>query len=112
MAIILRTIIPRKLLETAITTQYTAVNCKAVIDKFTVTNTSLNNVVFDCYLVLLAATAGAANRVIATKQIAPLETYTFPELVGQSLEAGGFIATSCGTASTLVISASGREITN
>ena len=33
-------IIPRKFCETTTTSQYTATNCKTVIDKFTITNVS------------------------------------------------------------------------
>ncbi len=111
MAITLKNIIPRKLAENAATTQYTATNCKTVIDKFTATNTTAAPVTVDVYLVASGGTAGAANKVVSAKSIQAGETYTFPELVGQSLENGGFISTTAGAATSLVISASGREIT-
>ena len=38
-------------------------------------------------------------------------TYTFPEVVGHVLEPGGFVSTLAGSASALVIRASGREVT-
>lgn len=104
-------IIPRKQAEAAQTSQYTALNCKTIIDKFTVTNTSASNAVFSTNLVASGGAAGDANLVLKAKTIAPGQTYTCPELVGQVLESGGFISTLAGTASALTISAAGREIT-
>ena len=111
MAINPKNIIPRKLAESTQTTQYTAVNCKAVIDKFTATNTSGSAVTISVNLVSKDGTAGSSNLVVQNKSVQAGETYNFPELSGQILEAGGFISTLAGTASDLVISASGREIT-
>jgi hypothetical protein len=104
-------IIPRKQAENAQTSQYTAVNCKTIIDKFTVTNTSASTVQFSVNLVASAGSASASNRVLSLKSITPNETYTCPEVVGQTLESGGFISTLAGAASALTISASGREVT-
>ena len=111
MTVTVRNIIPRKQAENAQTTQYTAVNCKTIIDKFTVTNTTGSAAVFTANLVASAGAAAATNTVLSAKSIAPGETYTCPELVGQTLESGGFISTLAGTATALTISASGREIT-
>lgn len=109
--ITVKNIIPRKQAENAQTTQYTATNCKTVIDKFTVTNTTGSAATFSVNLVASGDTPSVANRVLSVKSIAAGETYTCPELVGQSLEDGGFISTLAGTASALTISATGREIT-
>jgi len=49
--------------------------------------------------------------ILKTRTIVPAETYQCPEMVGQVLEAGGFISTLAGTATSLTITASGREIT-
>lgn len=111
MSVIVKNIIPRKQVEAAQTGQYTAENCKTIIDKFTVTNTSAGNVTFNVNLVASGDLASASNLVLKSRTIAPSETYTCPELVGQTLEAGGFISTLAGTAAALTISASGREIT-
>ncbi len=97
-------------MESAQTTQYTAVNCTAIIDKFTATNTSGSNALISVNLVSVGGSAGPANLIVDNRAIAPDETYTFPELVGQVLAAGGFISTA-GTATALTIRASGREIT-
>jgi hypothetical protein len=48
MTVSIKVLIPAKQAENAQTTQYTATNVKAIIDKFTVTNTSGNNVTFSC----------------------------------------------------------------
>lgn len=111
MTITVKNIIPRKQAENVQTTQYTAENCKTVIDKFTVTNISAGNVVFSANLVAASGAADNSNLVLKQRALAPNETYTCPELVGQTLESGGFISTLAGTAAALVISASGREIT-
>jgi hypothetical protein len=61
-------------------------------------------------LVTTGGTAGASNLIIDTRTIVPDETYTCPELVGQTLDVGGFISTIAGAATSLTIRASGREI--
>ena len=111
MTVVVKVLIPAKQAENAQTTQYTALNVRAIIDKFTVTNTSANNVTFSCNLVTFAGSAGASNLIIDARSLVPDETYTCPELVGQALESGGFISTIAGAASSLTIRASGREIT-
>jgi hypothetical protein len=111
MAVTVKVLIPAKQAENVQTTQYTATNCRTVIDKFTATNTSAANVTISVNLVTVGGSAGTSNLVVDTRAIAPDETYTFPELVGQALEPGGFISTIAGTATALTIRASGREIT-
>ena len=111
MTVTVKNIIPRKQAENVQTAQYTALNCKTIIDKFTVTNTTAANATFSVNLVPSGGTEGVGNLVMKSRSIAPNETYTCPELVGQVLEDGGFISTIAGTASALTISASGREIT-
>lgn len=111
MSVIVKTLIAAKQAENTQTTQYTAVNCKARIDKFTATNTSAGNVTLTVNIVTSGGSAGTNNAIVAARAIAPGETYTCPELVGQVLESGGFISTLAGTASALTIRASGVEIT-
>jgi hypothetical protein len=111
MTVIVKVLIPAKQAENSQTTQYTASNVRAIIDKFTVTNTSANNVTFSCNLVTFGGTAGASNLIVDARSLVPDETYTCPELVGQALEAGGFISTIASAATSLTIRASGREIT-
>jgi hypothetical protein len=111
MTVSIKVLVPAKQAENSQTTQYTAVNCKAIIDKFTITNTSAGNVTISVNLVTVSGSPSAANLVIDTRAIAPDETYTCPELVGQALEAGGFISTIASAATSLTIRANGREIT-
>lgn len=111
MTVTVKNIIPRKQAENVQTPQYTAVNCKTLIDKFSVTNTTAANVAISINLVASGGTVGADNIVVSARSIAPGETYMCPELIGQVLEANGFISLIAGAASSLTISASGREIT-
>lgn len=112
MSVIIKVLIPAKQAESSQTTQYTATNVKAIIDKFTVTNTSAGNVTFSCNLVSQGGTASASNLIVDNRSLVPDETYTCPELVGQALESGGFISTIASAATSLTIRASGREITS
>jgi hypothetical protein len=111
MSVSIKVLIPAKQAENAQTTQYTATNCKALIDKFTATNTSAANVTISVNLVTSGGSAATSNLIVDARSIAPDETYTFPELVGQALEQSGFISTIAGAATSLTIRASGREIT-
>lgn len=111
MAVTVKNIIPRKQMENAQTTQYTAQNVTTIIDKFTVSNTSVANVTFSVNLVGSGGTAGNSNLVLPSRTLAPNEVYTCPELVGQVLPSGGFISTIAGAATSLTLSASGREFT-
>jgi hypothetical protein len=110
MTVTVKVLIPAKQVENTQTTQYTASNCKTIIDKFTVTNTSAANVTIGVNLITSGGSAGASNLIVDTRAIAPDETYTFPELVGQALESGGVISTIASAATSLTIRASGREI--
>ena len=103
-------LIPPKQAESSQTAQYTATGVKAIIDKFTVTNTSAGSVNFSVNLINASGSAGDSNLIIKTRAIAVRETYTCPELVGQVLEAGQFISTLASAATSLTIRASGREI--
>ena len=111
MTVSIKVLIPPKQAENSQTTQYTATNCKAIIDKFTITNTSAGNVTISVNLVTSGGSPSASNLVMDSRAIAPDETYTCPELVGQALESGGFISTIASAATSLTIRASGREIT-
>ena len=111
MAVTVKVLIPAKQAENTQTTQYTATNCRTIIDKFTVTNTTAGNVTISVNLVTSGGSAAASNLILDTRSIAPDECYTCPELVGQALEPNGFISTIAGAATSLTIRANGREIT-
>jgi hypothetical protein len=111
MTVTLKVLVARKQAELAQTTQYTApAGTKAVIDKFTVTNTSAAVATLGVNLVASGGAAADLNLILKGRAIAPSETYTCPELVGQALEAGGFISTIASAATALTISVTGREI--
>ena len=102
-------LIAAKQAENAQTTQYTATNVTTIIDKFSVHNTTGAPVTIAVNLVASGGAAGAGN-LFLNKSIAGGETYICPELVGQVLGNGDFISTLAGAATSLSISASGREI--
>lgn len=111
MTITVKNIVPAAQLTGAAATLYTATNCKTVIDKFTLTNTSGGAIAVTVYKIVQGGAAGAGNTIISAKSIAAGETYNCPEMVGQTLEAGGFIQAFASTTLTVTVSASGREIT-
>jgi hypothetical protein len=82
-----------------------------IIDKFTATNYSAGAVTLSVNLVTSGDTAGNQNLVVKTKSLAAGETYTFPEIVGQSLAPSGFISTIASAATSISVRASGREVT-
>ncbi len=110
MAVSTRVLIPAKTAENTQTTQYTATNVTTVIDKFTATNYSATAATISVNLVAASGSTGNDNLIVKAKTLQPSETYTFPELVGQVLNPGGFISTIAGTATAINIRASGREI--
>jgi hypothetical protein len=112
MTVIVNVLIPAKIAENSQQTQYTSNGVKTIIDKFTATNFSASAAVISVNIVTTVGTAGNENLITKTKTLQPTETYTFPELVGQVLNAGDFISTLAGTASAINIRASGRQITS
>ena len=110
MAVTIKVLIPAKIAESAQTTQYTATGVKAIIDKFTGTNYSAVAATLSVNLVTSAGAAGDSNLITKTKTLQAGETYTFPEIVGHTLDASGFISTIAGTATSINIRASGREV--
>lgn len=111
MTVTVKVLVPAKTAEDIQTTQYTANGVTAIIDKFTATNYSAAAATISINLVSSADTSGNQNLIVKTKTLQPSETYTFPEIVGQVLAPGGFISTIAGTASSINIRASGREVT-
>jgi hypothetical protein len=111
MAVITKALLDSKYLENVQTTQYTAVNCRALITKATITNNDTVNRTVSVNVVPPAGSASNTNRIINTKTIVPGETYLCPELSGQVIESGGFLSTIASAASALSIRVSGQEIT-
>ena len=111
MSVTAKVLIPAKVAESVQSTQYTATNVTALIDKFTATNYAASAASISVNLVTSSDTAGTQNLIVKTKTLQPNETYTFPELVGQVLGAGDFISTIAGTGSAINIRVSGRQVT-
>jgi hypothetical protein len=110
MTVTVKVLIPAKIAEATQTTQYTANGVTTIIDKFTATNYSASAATLSVNLVTVSFSAGDANLITKTKTLQPTEVYTFPELVGQVLSPGAFISTLAGTATSINIRASGREV--
>ena len=111
MAVTVTVLIPAKTAENTQTTQYTSNGVTTIIDKFTATNYSASAATISINLVTAAGSAGNDNLIVKTKTLQAGETYTFPEIVGQTLSPGGFISTIAGTASAINIRSNGREVT-
>lgn len=98
-----------KYAEDSQTTQYTCPSgTKALIDKFVAYSASGTSLAVN--IVGSGGAAGASNKIVE-KTLSAGETYTFPEIVGQGLNAGDFISTLAGAASSVVIRITGRETT-
>jgi hypothetical protein len=110
MTVTVTVLVPPKQMEASQTTQYTATNVRAIIDKATVTNTDTVSRTFSVNIVTSGGSAGNANLVIDTRTVQPDETYLCPELVGHVLAPGGFISTIASNATALTLRVSGREV--
>jgi hypothetical protein len=110
MTVTVTVLVPPKQMEASQTTQYTATNVRAIIDKATVTNTDTVSRTFSVNIVTSGGSAGNANLVIDTRTVQPDETYLCPELVGHVLAPGGFISTIASNATSLTLRVSGREV--
>ena len=110
MAVSVKVLIPAKIAEATQTTQYTATNVSAIIDKFTATNYDTSARTISVNLVTQFDNSGNQNLIVKAKTLLPSETYTFPELVGHVLAPGGYISTIASTGTSINIRSSGREI--
>jgi hypothetical protein len=110
MTVTVSVLVPPKQMESSQTTQYTATNVRAIIDKATVTNTDTVARTFSVNVVTSGGVAGNGNLVIDTRTVMPDETYLCPELVGHVLAPGGFISTIASNATSLTLRVSGREV--
>ncbi len=111
MTVLVKVLIPAKIIENSQSTQYTATGVSTIIDKITATNYSGATATVSVNIVTSADTAGNQNLIVKTRSLLPSETYTFPELVGTALAPNGFISTLASAATAISMRASGREIT-
>ena len=115
MGVIAKNIIPAKQLEVAGATlgvlQYTANKCTTIIDKFTVTNTTVGAVTITLYLLPTSTTVPADRyKIVDVRNLDAHECIICNELIGHVLESGGTIWGYASAATSLTIRASGREI--
>ena len=111
MAVTVDDIIPAKEAENVQTTQFTSTNVKTIIDKFTATNTSGVAITLSVNLVTTGGSADNSNLIVKDKSVGAGATYISSELVGHTLDVGGFISTIASAATGLTIRASGRIVT-
>ncbi len=110
MTVTSKPIISAKYAANAETTEYTASGLRTIIDKFTGYNGTGGAVTLTIKLVPNGGTAGASN-IIVVRAIAAGATDVFSEVVGHSLEPGGFISVLASAATSVVIRSTGREVT-
>lgn len=110
MTVTVKSMIGPKYAEASVTIEYTASNVKALVDKFTVTNTGAADATLSVYFVVGGGSAGNSNLILDARGVAPGETYTCPEIVGHLVAKDYSIQVLASVPSTLVIMASGREV--
>ena len=103
-------LIASQLLTDTAATYYTATNCTARVDSFTLTNTDIVPVPVTVYIIASGGTASADETIISAKSLAAGECYTCPEMMGW-LKSGEFIQAFAGTANKVVIRSTGIEVT-
>lgn len=112
MSVTAKALVESKLLPSTVATQYTASNGKTIIDKMSVMNITSPAAASIVYIYIVPAGGSTAtSNLFVQKTLQGQETYTFPEVVGHTLEAGDFIAAYSSVASSVSFRASGREIT-
>lgn len=111
-------VVPKVLIDpfqpaAAETTAYTSPTAGkgTIIDKLSGTNVSAASVTLTVKLVKVGTTAAASNTIVSLKSLAVNETYTFPEIVGHTLNPGDFISLLPSAATAITVRASGRELT-
>lgn len=92
--------------------EYVAFSAKAIIDKFTATNTDSSARTISIYIVPSSGSYGPENQIVKDKSIDVGATYGFDsEMQNQILNSGDSIVVVASVASKVVIRTSGREIT-
>lgn len=112
MSVIVRDLIQPKRIEAVQTSQYEAVDVKAIIDKSTVTNTTANNASFNINIFYPTESVQDSNLIIDNITVGPGETYLCTELIGHVIEDGGILSAIASSANSLTIKVSGREISS
>jgi hypothetical protein len=112
MSVTVKPLIQAKYASDSITTEYTAPSStKAIIDKFTATNTDSGAQTISVHIVANGGASGPENLITSERSLSAGESLDLPELKNHVLNAGDFIAAEASVASKVVIRASGREVT-
>lgn len=96
-------------LSTTTTTYYTS-SGKTVIHKVTFTNTDTSPRTVTLYIVPAGIVVGATNIIVSASTIFPNETWSPPDVVGHTLEAGDSIQAKISSGTAVNIMASGVVI--
>lgn len=100
-----------KTLEDTPTTQYTATNCKAIVDGCSLVNYGAGAITFSMNLVVSGGSAGSENLIIKDRSVAAGATDLLPELRGRRFDAGDFLVTDTSAGATVAFRMEGREFT-
>lgn len=112
MSVEAKTLIPSKYAADSASGEYTVpAGKRTIIDKFTATNTDSGAVTVTVHLVPDGGSTGNSNMIIKAKSVAAGATEDLTALQNQILSAGDAIVVLAGSASKMVIRASGREVT-
>ncbi len=112
MTVTAKTLINAKYASNADTTEYTApASTKAIIDKFTATNTDSSARTLSVNLIPSSGSVGGSNLVTSVLSIAAGVSIDLPEMKNHVLMTGDKISCVASVASKVVIRASGREVT-
>jgi hypothetical protein len=112
MAILAKPLINAKYAANSATTEYTSpASTRTIIDKFTVTNITGVAVTLTVHLVPSGGSADNTNKIIDALSVAANATTDISSLQNQILAAADFISVLASAANSLVIRASGRQVT-
>lgn len=112
MTITAKALIQSKQAAAAATTEYTTpASTKAVIHRFTATNTTAGVLTLTVYIVPNGSAAAASNMVVSALSIGANTTADVSQIQDHVLDAGDFISVVASAATSITIRASGREIT-
>lgn len=102
-------LVESKYVENIQTNQYIANGVKTTILAVTLNNSGSSGAFVTINIVPSAGTASAANQLVSSRYLAPGESYSCPEIVGQVLSPGAKLSAVASIASTIVIRVSGKE---
>lgn len=113
MSVVARVLISSQYVLNDDSTEYTApASTRTIIDKVTVTNVTGGAVTVSIYLIPSGGAVDDEYKIIDTKSIAANTTEDLTDLKNHVLDTGDFISTIASAADSIVIRASGREVSS